>query len=374
MDENGTVSFRPVDYDIFIGMDVDKRSNVITIMDHNALLARKKIPYEPANLIKYIAKTYPDKRAAFVYEAGPTGYGLYDELESAGYSCLVATPSKVPIIPGSQIKTNRLDSEKLAQSLRSGQIRGIRVPKASYRQLRHLSRLRDNFVRQVVRCKCQVKSLLVMEGLPFPDTDPGGRWSQKRIAELRENSIYDPIRFKLNCLLDTLDFTHNQVVITQKEIRRFCQTDEEIADSIKYIMSVPGVGWVVASEMVARIGDWRLLKNARELGAFLGLTPSEKSTGDDIRRGGIVNTGHRRARKKLIEGSWMAVRRDDELRSFYHRIMRRNPRHTAAQKAIVAVARKITCRIYRVLKDRRCYVIRNSIKFKYKLVGAKVSC
>lgn len=353
---------QPQDFDLFVGMDVDKRSIVMTIMDQDKLIKTQTIPYNPDNIVNYFLKRNGDEKIAFVYEAGPTGYGLYDKLVNNGQVCLVASPSNVPVIPNARVKTNRLDSIKLAESLRGGQIKGIRVPSNIYRTLRHLVNMRDTFVKQSTATKCRIKALLLMEGLTFPSASPSGQWSLVVLQELKTNQIYQNIRFKLDRLLETLEFTHKQVIKTQREIRRICKTDSDIFESITYMKSIPGIGWIIASEMLARIGDWRRLKNVRELGAFLGLTPCEDSTGEEVRRGNITKNGCGRLRNKLIEGSWAAVRKDGEIAEFYQSVYRRHPKDRAARKAIVAVARKLTCRIYRVLKDRRLYEIRAAVK------------
>ena len=360
---NSTISadrIQPRKFDLFVGMDVDKKSIVTTILDEDKMIKSQKFPYDPDNIMKYFSRNYSDKRIAFVYEAGPTGYGLYDKLTNGGYPCLVASAANVPIIPGSRVKTNRLDSVKLAESLRGGQIKGIRVPRGIYRTLRHLVHMRDTFVRQSSATKCRIKALLLMEGLPFPPAPPNSQWSYAVLRALSTNKIYQDIRFKLDRLLETLEFMHKQVINTQREIRKICKTDADILESINYLKSIPGIGWIIASEMIIRIGDWRLLKNVRELGAFLGLTPCEDSTGEKERKGNITKNGSERLRNKLIEGSWAAIRKDGELAEFYRNVYQRHPKDRAARKAIVAVARKLTCRIYRVLKDRRFYEIRLS--------------
>lgn len=359
MDNNTSIDrIQPRNFNLFVGMDVDKKSIVTTILDEDKILKNKQFPYDSKNIIRYFLRNYSDKKIAFVYEAGPTGYGLYDELTNNGYACLVASPSNVPVIPGSRVKTNRLDSVKLAESLRGGQIKGIRVPKGVYRTLRHLIHMRDTFVKQCAATKCRIKALLLVEGLPFPPASPNSQWTRAVLCELSINKIYQSIRFKLDRLLETLEFTHKQVLNTLREIRRICRMDPDIIESINYLKSIPGIGWIIASEMLVRIGDWRLLKNVRELGAFLGLTPCENSTGEKEKKGNITKNGSERLRNKLIEGSWAAIRKDGELAEFYRKIYQRHPRDRAARIAIVAVARKLTCRIYRVLKDRRFYKIR----------------
>ena len=110
-------------------------------------------------------KHFPGKRISFAYESGPTGYGLHDRLLEAGYPCLVVASSMIPVARGSRVKTNRLDSKKIAEGLRGGQLKGIRVPSSNYRALRHLTQLRNTFVRQCAANKCRIKALLLVENL-----------------------------------------------------------------------------------------------------------------------------------------------------------------------------------------------------------------
>lgn len=141
----------------------------------------------------------------------------------------------------------------------------------------------------------------------------------------------------------------------KKNIRNFCKSDPDLAASIKFLLSLPGIGWTIAPLLLARIGDWRNLRNVNELAGFIGLTPCEDSTGEDVNKGNITRMGDSYLRSALIEGAWSAVMKDKELAEFYHRIYKRHPRDRAARKAIVAVARKLTTRIYVVLTQRRVY-------------------
>lgn len=350
--------FIPIDYDIFGGLDVDKKSIATTFVDHGILLKSMNLPYDCKNLLNYTKKHFKGKRVAFAYEAGPTGFGLYDELTTLGYTCLVAAPSMIPRVPGQRVKTNRLDSKKIAESLRGGQLKSIHVPEASYRNLRHLIKLRDNFVKQAVANKCRIKALLLLEGIDFPEAPQSSQWSSKVIGELKELPLEGAISFKMNSLLSNLEFAKQKVLETIGEIRRFCKEDEEINRCVTYLTSIPGIGPVLATHLLARIGDYRNLKNARQIGAFLGLSPMENSTGDNVNRGPITRIGDARLRNKLIQGAWTAIRIDPDLREFYLRIYQRNPRNIAAKKAIVAVGRKLTGRIYAVLKEQRFYDIK----------------
>jgi len=351
-------TFIPRDYEIFGGLDVDKRSMAVTFADHGRLLQSLHLPYSSEHLLHYVRKHFPRQRLAFVYEAGPTGFGLYDDLVAEGYPCLVVAPSMVPRAPGQRVKTNRLDSKKLSEGLRGGQLRSIHVPAPSYRELRHLVQLRDTQVRQLTATKCRIKSLLLYEGIPFPEAPASGQWSARVLQELEALPCSGAVRFKLDHLIGTLYFHFNSAVIVQKQIRRFCQKDPELRQAITLLMSLPGIGWIVAAHSVARLGDWRLITNVRQIAGFLGLVSSEHSTGEKENRGAITRSGDSRLRNKLIQSAWVAIGKDPELRAFYRRIYARHPKKVAARKAIVAVARKLTTRMYAVLKQQRPFVIR----------------
>ena len=354
-------TFIPQDYDVFAGLDVDKRSISVTFTNHEGVIRSLRMPYSVEHLVNHVRKHFPDQKIAFAYEAGPTGYGLYDGLEAQAYRCLIASPSMIPKAPGQRVKTNRLDSVGLSENLRGGQLRSIHVPSPLYRELRHLTQLRDTFVCELVAMKLRIKSLLLLEGIRFPPAPPGSQWSSMVKAKLRQLPCSGTVRFKLDQLLDSLAFCETQVLKTTREIRRFCQHDAELSQCIKYLMTVPGIGWIVASQLLARIGDWREIQNIRQLAGFLGVVPTEHSTGETIARGSITHTGDGRLRSKLIQASWSAIRQDGELREFYRSVCQTHPRDRASRVAIVAVARKLTTRISAVLMQQRPYVVRDQV-------------
>ncbi len=348
--------FIPRDYDIFAGLDVDKKSMAIVFTDHAGSMRSLRMPYSAAPLLNYVRKHFPEQRVAFAYEAGPTGFGLHDELVSRDYTCVVAAPSKVPRAPGERVKTNRLDGRKLSESLRGGQLHSIHVPMRPYRDLRHLVQLRDTHVQQLTASKLRIKSLLLYEGIAFPD--PQEKWTARAMRKLEQLPGSETVRFKLDDLIDTMQFHFLAAASATKQIRCYCLNDPELKQSIKLLQSLPGVGWIVASHLVARLGDPRQIRNGRQIAGFLGMVSSEHSTGEKENRGRITRTGDSRLRNKLIQSAWTAIKKDPELRAFYRRIYQRHPKKIAARKAIVAVARKLTTRIYVVLKEQRPYSLR----------------
>src|SRR5947208_7664221 len=357
----GHQTFIPRDYDLFSGLDVDKRSISVTFTDHHGFLKSLRMPYSVEHLLNHVRKHFPNQKVAFAYEAGPTGYGLYDGIVVQGYPCLIAAPSMIPKAPGQRVKTNRLDSRSLSENLRGGQLKSIHVPSPLYRELRHFTQLRDVLVSELVGMKQRIKSLLLFEGIEFPPAPPGSQWSSRVKNKLRKLPCSGTVRFKLDQLLDSLEFNEKQLLKTIREIRRFCQNDPELSQCIKYMMSVSGIGWIVASQLLARIGDWRELRNIRQLGGFLGLVPTEHSTGERTDRGSITRTGDERLRSKMIQASWSAIRKDAELREFFRLICHRHPRREGPRVAIVAVARKLSVRISVVLMQQRPYVVREKV-------------
>jgi len=357
----GSQTFIPRDYDVFSGLDVDKRSISVTFTDHDRFLKSLRMPYSAEHLLNHVRKHFPNKKVAFVYEAGPTGYGLYDGIVAQGYPCLIAAPSMIPKAPGQRVKTNRLDSKALSENLRGGQLKSIHVPSPTYRELRHLTQLRDVLVSELVGMKQRIKSLLLFEGIEFPPAPAGSQWSFLVKDKLRKLACSGTVRFKLDQLLDSLEFNEKQVLKAIREIRRYCQNDPELSQCMKYLMTLPGIGWITASQLLARIGDWRELNNIRQLGGFLGLVPTEHSTGERTDRGSITRTGDERLRSKVIQASWSAIRQDNELREFFRTVYRKHPREIASRVAIVAVARKLSVRITVVLMKQRPYEVREKV-------------
>lgn len=351
---------QPQEYDIFIGMDVDKRSIVLTQVDHLGIEKSVSMPHSPQQVLSYVGKHLPGQRIAFVYETGPTGFGLHDGLTAAGYPCLVVMPSAVPTPRGQRVRTNRLDSRKLAWQLRGGSLQGIRVPSEDYRQLREYVQLRKLHRTEAAKYKVRIQALFLRQGLVFPAAPAGGYWSKELKRKLREYPCAPALQFKIGSLLTSLEVALAQAAAAQAEMRRFIAARPELAESVRYALSLPGVGWIVASYAVARIGDWRQLGSSDQMASFFGLVQREDSTGEGANRGAITKAGDPVMRSLLIEGAWTAIRKDPELKAFYQRIYATHARDKAARIAIVAVARKMACRLHSVLKERREYQIKSN--------------
>lgn len=349
--------FNSKDFEVFCGLDVSKKSMAVTFIKPDGAIKSLKLAYDSGALINYTRRHFPGKRMAFVYEAGPTGYGLHDDLSSAGYYCMICAPAMVLKAPGDRVKTDRRDSRNLAKQLKANQLKAIHVPTGSYRSLRHLAKLRKKCVGRKTAAKLQIKSLLLHEQINFPVNATGrSSWSNATLEKLAVLECAGAIRFKLDRYLEQLRFWQKEVLLVQRQLKKFCKEDPELSKCIHLLMSIPGIGTVIAIYMLSRIGNWRDLQNSRQLGCFFGLTPSEHSTGERVNRGPITRMGDRLARALLIEASWVAIKKDKELAECYRLIFNsNNANKDASRKAIVAVARRLTTRIYAVLTQQRPY-------------------
>lgn len=341
-------------HELFFPMDVDKKQIHLAVLDRDRLIKKVTLPYDAANLLSFVRKHYPNQKGIFAYEAGPTGYGLCDYLRQNGEDCRVAVPSMIPKAPGQRVKTNRLDAYNLGVQLRSGGLKLVHVPEEHYRDLRQLTRLRLKYSKRIAGIKNALRGLYLLEGILFPQ----GPWNRHIISQLQLVNIRPEIDFKVRNLVKELLFFHQQQIDASAEVRRFCRSDQEIAACIGYMMSLPGVGWIVSSYILAALGGYKHLKSVTKTAGFLGLGPSEHSTGERTRRGQITAIGDPNARKMIIQASWIGIRKDPQLRRIFFNVYGRNSERTRKQKAIVAVGRKNICRIHAVLRDQRNFEYR----------------
>ena len=344
-------------YDVYIGNDVDKRSYVLNIRDKYHQLMTKTIPANPEQLYNFTKRQFPNNRVVIGYEAGPTGFGLYDYLITHHLPCIVISPASIPKPSNQRVKTNRIDARLISSMLAEGDFKPVRVPEGPYRELRNLVQVRENYARHQRTAKQRIKSLLLYVGLHNTCRESDQRWSNRYLQHLRTIEATPATRFRLDRLLEDLDYARHQLLKVTRQLRLFCQTNEDIKTHIHNLRTIPGIGLVTSVTLLARIGDPQNLKSLRELSSFCGIVPKENSSGDNVHRGSITGSGNGILRALLVEAAWRAIRSDKELEQFFHRIASRHPASYGKQKAIVAVAHKLTLRVYRVLVERREYLI-----------------
>ena len=351
------LTYNPKDFDVFIGIDVSKLTFAFTAMDHQDLLRSKTIPSSPENLIQYIKNQFKEKKVLCAYEAGPTGFGLYDAFTTQNIPCLVVAPTTLSRKPNQKIKNDKIDSKKLAKDLKAGELTSIHVPQAHWRQLRHIFKSYQQYVSMRKSIKRRIKSLFLFTGLPLPPDSIKENWTKPHMEYIKNLDCQDPIlRQKLDMLLEDHQLARKRCLLSLKQINDFIKQHPDIQKNIDLIRSIDGIGAITAITLLAKIGNPALLNNQRQLASFIGIVPSEHSSGSTNRRGSITHMGDGYLRSMLIEASWKAIHHNQILKKFFDRIKNKHHQSFGARKAIVAVARKLTLFIYAVLKQQRPFM------------------
>ena len=241
------------------------------------------------------------ERLQFCYEAGPCGYGLYRFLSGLGHDCTVVAPSLIPKKPGDRVKTNRRDATTLARLHRAGELTSVWVPDAAHEAMRDLVRARSTAARVLTKARQHLTGFLLRHGKIYAGTRA---WTVAHRRWLTTVRFVHPAQ-----QLVLQDYIH-AVEDAEKRIARLVEQIElllgswSMAPVVKAIQAMRGVAFINAVTLVAEIGDFARFDNARQLMAYVGLVPSEHSTGDSVRRGGITKAGNGQARRALIEAAW----------------------------------------------------------------------
>lgn len=285
-----------------VGLDVHKRTITVALLEPGCCEPLKwQIAHEPTAVRRLIGKLKSRTPVACTYEAGPCGYALQRELEAAGVPCLIAAPSLIPIRYGDRIKTDRRDAGKLAEMLRAGLLTAVHPPTEDEESVRDLSRCREDAQKDLVRSRHRLSKFLLRRGWVFRE---GCNWSQ------RHRTWLNGLKFERT--VDRVVFEDYLLAVEQHEARVTYLDEQlaEIAASEAYSAPVArlrcfrGISTVTAVALVAELHDIRRFRTAPQLMAYLGLVPSEQSSGDRRRRGGITKTGNSHVRRLLVETAW----------------------------------------------------------------------
>jgi transposase len=288
----------------FIGIDTSKLRNAVAIAEGSRggeVRYLGEIPNTAGATRKLVAKLAAKyDKLTFCYEAGPTGYGLYRLIRSLEHDCMVAAPSLIPKRPGERVKTNRRDGVNLAKLLRAGELTPVWVPDERHEAMRDLSRARQAAQNDLKGKRQQTCSFMLRLGRLYPGKKTWGpthmNWLMAQKLEHREQ------RIALEELLLAVRQEGERVERLEQSIRE--AVPEWSLAVATALQAARGIDLIAAVTVLAEIGDLSRFRNPRELMGYLGLVPSESSTGDTVKRGGITKAGNGRARRILVEAAW----------------------------------------------------------------------
>jgi len=335
---------------IYVGLDVHRKSWSVSIylehFEHKTFTQPPKVEA----LVSYLKRHFPGATYKAVYEAGFCGFWIHDNLRKNDIECIVVNPADIPTTDKERIrKSDRIDCRKLARSLRAAELQGIWVPSRTQAEERSLVRTRQAMVKKQTRCKNQIKSMLYLYGLQL---DPDKSWSGRFIRSLealRLESESGNIALKIH--LAELVNLRQLIAKLNRDILALSRT-ERYSESVKLLISVPGIGTINAMILLTEIGDINRFQGLDRLASYMGITPESRSSGETQSPGDLSRRGNRHLRYLLIESSWIAVRKDPTLAAAFNKMCLR----TVKTKAIVKIARKLLNRIRFVLGNKVQYV------------------
>jgi transposase len=236
------------------------------------------------------------------YEAGPCGYDLLRLLSAMGVACDVVAPALTPVAPGARVKTDHRDAKRLLVLHRAGALKFVAAPTPAQEGLRDLVRCRDDLVCARRAARHRVAKQLLRHGHIFREGKKS--WTKTHQAWVRRQRLADPLaQSALEHMLAHLDSVDAQIAAIDHQLDQIAHT-EPWSDPVGWLCCFRGITTITALGLLAELGDFRRFGSARELMGFLGLTPSEYSSGDQRHRGHITKTGPRHARRLLIEAAW----------------------------------------------------------------------
>lgn len=291
---------------LFVGLDVHKDSISVAYAPDDrdsAIVPLGQIGTRHCDIdktLRHLQSKSP--KLLFAYEAGPCGYWLQRYLSRKGHSCLVVAPSLIPRKPGDRVKTDKRDSVSLARLLRSGDLSPVYIPEIEDEAMRDLGRAREDALSDLKAAKQRLKSFLLRHDIGYQGK---ANWGPAHLRWLAD---------------DVAMPTAAQRIVFQEYVRAISQhserlqrIEEQLREQVKGWRMEPlveayqalrGVQFHVAATATAELGDLRRFDKPRQLMAYVGLHPSEHSSGSTRRQGGIAKTGNTHARRVLIEAAW----------------------------------------------------------------------
>lgn len=340
--------------DIFVAMDTHKKDWKTCIltkqMEHKIFTQ----PPRPDKLVHYLKKNFPRARYHCVYEAGFAGFWIQQTLAQQGVDCIVVNPADVPHTDKeSTHKNDRVDARKLAHALRSGLLKGIYVPQTQELEDRTLVRMRQLFVKKQTRSKNQIKALLYFHGISQPEDTSERYWSKRYLEFLHSITFsHHTAKLALEALLNELEHHRQSIAQLTLQIRALaCQ--ETYQKRVGYLITIPGISILSAMIFLTELVDIHRFRHLDHLASFVGLVPSEHSSGEHEHVGHLTRRRNPELQALLIQCTWVAVRKDPALMLAFQELSKRMSKN----KAIIRIARKLLARIRYVLRNEKPYVM-----------------
>jgi len=350
----------------YVGLDVHKETIAVSVAeaDGGEVRYQGEIPNTPDAVVRLVRRLRKEEgvKLSFCYEAGPCGYGLHRQLLDLGQDCQVVAPSLIPRKPGDRVKTDRRDSLNLARLHRAGELTAVWVPDGAQEALRDLTRAREDMKHIQRQAKQRLLGFLLRHRKRFEGKD---NWTQAHFRWFEEVKFGQPVQqIVFQEYVDSVQAITRRIAALDEQMESAAR-DSVFWPVIEGLMALRGVKLITATTIVAEIGDLRRFANAPQLMAYLGVVPSEHSSGESKVHGSITKTGNGHVRRVLVEAAWQyryPARKTAVLQ-------RRAERASEQVQEIAWKAQKRLCARYRLLEARGKLKVQVCIAVARELAG-----
>ncbi len=336
--------------EIYVGIDVHKKRWVVTVRTYDLELKTFSMQPVAEELEKFLVDNYKDALLHIVYECCFSGFWIYDYFNKRGYKIIV-TPTNRIYRDGSVVKTDKIDSRKLAFQHSRGLLREVKVPEIKIREYRSIFRIYDKEKMRLGQILRQIRCILEVKNHPMK----WERWNKEFIEKLKTVKFQEEIfNRKFEELIREYEYVKEQIKDTETRIEEISE-EKELGERIKRIEKINGIGMVSAVRLVVYLFDMKgKFESGEKLVHYVGLTPGEHSSGEEIIRQRTGLVGNKQLRSIIIQLAWVAVRKDGSLLDKFERVYKKSG---SKQKAIVAVARKLMMKVYTITEKEEEYEI-----------------
>ena len=328
-------------------MDIHRQTTTAVAKDiQGNILNKAKFENSKENFKSFLLEFKPEE-TQIVIESTCVWEYIYDMLESEGYSIKLANPIKTKAIAYARIKTDSVDASTLADLLRANLVAESYIPSREIRKLREVVRQRSSLIKERTRIKNKIHAILTRHGIKTPFKTLCKNALKLILEDLKEISI----KTILATYIGLLEQYNHEISFIDEKIKDISYKEKQT----QILMTVPGIGSIRALGLMSEIADINRFENSSKLCSYAGLVPSIKQSGNSLRFGSLIKQSSKTLKYVLIEASWNIVRtkESNQLQEFYKKLLRKK----CKQKAICAVARKLCCAVYSMLKNNEEFIV-----------------
>ena len=344
-----------VDYtgkNIYVGLDVHKKNWHATVYLEQQYIKTFHLESRGQILLKFLENNYPNGSYHACYEAGFCGFSVQRALTALGIKCIVVNACDIPQTQkGTLSKTDASDSKRIGEAFAKQMLKPIYVPDKISEADRNLIRYRKRTQELLKAKKQSIKSCLNILDIPIPARHDKPYWTNNFIKWLQDLHIEEfSAKATIDGLVQDATFFRKKLLMLNQEIKKLSKS-EKYNQMYDILNSTPGIGLITAMTMLTEVVDINRFENFTKFNSFIGLCPSEFSSGEKERKGKMTSRSNKQIRSLIIEAPWVAIRLDPALTKKYQELLITKTK----KRAIVVIARKLLSRIYKVWKAKVPY-------------------